>query len=167
MENSGPILQEDGTALIPLANGQFAIIDAQDVEKVQSKKWLVATRGDVVCYVWSQGNRQVVKLHRLILDAPTGMSVDHKNHNRLDNRRCNIRVCTQSQNGANMRAWSKPKASSYKGVTFHAGKWEAFVKKNRVRTYLGRFTSEIEAALAYNAAAIQLHGEFAHINHIQ
>jgi hypothetical protein len=91
--------------------------------------------------------------------------VDHRNRSRLDNRRCNLRVCTSEENTHNS---SKPctNRSGFKGVSWHrkGQKWQAHIRANRRNMYLGLFSDVEDAALAYDAAAREHHGEFACVN---
>ena len=101
--------------------------------------------------------------HREIMTPPTGMVVDHVNRDRLDNRRSNLRVCTQSQNLAN-----SPKlrggSSRFKGVSIRRGRWRAQIGISGKIIHLGYFTDEAAAARAYNEAAQATFGEFALLN---
>ena len=96
---------------------------------------------------------------RLIMYAPEGMDVDHKNGDPLDNRRKNLRVCTHRQNCQGRRP-NKNCLSKYKGVSWFKGKWTAMINQK----YLGRFDNEINAAKAYDEKAKELYGEYAYIN---
>lgn len=89
------------------------------------------------------------------------MEVDHINGNRLDNRRENLRICTHAKNMVN-RGVYKNNTSKFKGVSKHKGenKWRAIVAGKQI----GQFDTDIEAARAYNAKMIELHGEFAKLN---
>lgn len=100
---------------------------------------------------------------RTIMKAQKGQIVDHKDRNTLNNQKSNLRFCNKAQNGANRRAWGK---SSYLGINFKHGKWEARLRVGKKYLYLGRHTTEKEAALAYNKKAIEVHGEFANLNKI-
>src|SRR3990167_8659481 len=106
------------------------------------------------------GKRTSEKMHRLILQAPQGFEVDHKNGNGLDNRLENIRLCTRSQNACNS-SLRKDNKSGFKGVEFHKGTrcWRARICVEGCRTELGYFASLKEATFAYNQAAIRLHGD--------
>ena len=153
---------------IPLKHGQRTIIDDEDAEKVAPYSW---------CATWHQNTRtwRVVArvtgrhtlLHRLIMDAPAGVQVDHINGDPLDNRRSNLRLCNNQQNHANMGKRSNT-TSQYKGVCWFkpARKWSARIKVNYKSISLGYFDNEIDAARAYNEAATQYFGEFARLNEI-
>jgi len=95
-------------------------------------------------------------MHRFILkNIPKGLEVDHINHNGLDNRRCNIRIVTSAQN-----KWNSRFASSFKGARFHKDtkKWEASIRHNGKRIYLGSYKTIKEANSAYKKAKLQLRG---------
>lgn len=128
---------------------------------------------------WAQRNRQrrngkyvypfELFMHRLIVNAPKGMEVDHINGNGLDNRRCNLRIASPSENQQNRQTKKLGTHSRFKGVTWHrnAQKWQAGIKKEGRSIHLGLFEAEVDAAIAYNHAAIQMFGEFAHINSLE
>ena len=105
-------------------------------------------------------------IHRLIMGlVPNdGFEVDHINHNTLDNRRENLRVCTKSENQRNKR--SMPGTSKFKGVFWHsaARKWAACITESGRNKYIGVFNVEEDAARAYDREALLLYGEFAYMN---
>ena len=92
--------------------------------------------------------------------------IDHINRNRLDNQVCNLRYATISQNSANRQKTSRPKTSQYKGVSLmkKTNKLMAKIRIDGKNLYLGTFTSEEEAAMAYDLKAQEAHGEFAVLN---
>ncbi len=104
-------------------------------------------------------------MHRQIMHPPHGLEIDHKNNNGLDNRKCNLRFCTRSQNMANSRGHRR-RRSSFKGVSFHKQfrKWRAIITQNKKNLHLGFFRSQVRAAKAYDDKAKELFGEFARPN---
>jgi len=104
-------------------------------------------------------------MHRVIMDCPEGKEVDHKDFNTLNNQRSNLRVCSTSQNCQNRRK-SAVNTSGYKGVVLDKryNKWVTRIKKDRKMIYLGSFKDKEVAALVYDNAARQIHGEFAKLN---
>lgn len=153
-----PITVKGDIAEITLTRGKVAIIDAADVVLVQGRSWFL-TGVPTHPYAATRGsNNMPVTLHRFLMDPPPGMHVDHVNGDSLDNRRCNLRVATPQQNGANSRR--KIGDVGYIGVHKHkGGKYFATVQLN-----IGTFDTAEEAARAYDAKATELFGEFAMTN---
>jgi hypothetical protein len=136
----------------------------------------------VSCYVWHvikpRGKKYVVRnkqgggtvyLHRQILAAEPHECIDHKDGNGLNNARSNLRLCTHGQNMCNRVRGSRGKRTSrFKGVWWAKDirRWRAQVIYKRKTHNLGCFTSEIEAATAYNVGARRIHGRFARLNKI-
>lgn len=146
------------TREIPLSQGKVAIVCACDYDWLMQWKWHLDGAGYAQCR--TQG-----LMHRLIIQAPAAKQVDHINANRLDNRRSNLRLCTAQQNTQN-KLKSRFSRSKYKGVqpAKYGSRWKAFIAINKVYTYLGTFDTELDAALAYDAAAREHFGEFARLN---
>lgn len=113
-------------------------------------------------------NKNGKKLHRLIMNAPKGMSIDHINGDKSDNRKSNLRICTNSENLRNRGSQSN-NTSGYKGVSWskELKKWRTQICINKKHIHVGLFKDKIEAAKAYNEAAIKYHGEFAKLNEIR
>jgi hypothetical protein len=157
------------TKEIALTRGLVALVDDEDYERVSKYKWRCG--GDLHLPYAMRGSTEtaVVHMSRFILglteDDPR--CADHINHNTLDNRRVNLRAVTWAQNQHN-RSKSLDRSSIYKGVSFRkdTGRWRAYVKSNKKRTYLGTFGTESEAAVAYNVAASKLFGKFAKLNEV-
>ena len=153
---------------IPLTQGKFAIVDDEDYEELSKYNWY-AWRGNGTYYavrsIGKYPNRSKERMHRRIMKAHKGQEVDHINRDSLDNRRCNLRLCTRSQNMANMSSYRKNCSSKYKGVSWDKihRKWVAYICRGKQRR-LGFFISEIDAAKAYDEAAIKLFGEYANKN---
>jgi hypothetical protein len=153
---------------IPLTKGYYAIVDDDDYERVSQFKWTYS-KGYAVRSVKDEQGRWVHQLlHRFILNAPEELKVDHINGNALDNRKSNLRLCTQKDNSRNSK---KPKnnTSGYKGVTYdrRKKKWKAQIKVNYKNIFLGHFDSKHDAARMYNFWAKDLFGEYARLNVIR
>lgn len=150
---------------IELTKGCVALVDDEDFERLNAVKWKLNNCGYAVRNLpRTDGPRGQEMLHRAVLRLAKGdpMQADHINGDKLDNRRCNLRACTQQQNILNRPANSTSK-SGVKGVYRREGSsvWLAAIGANGKRHYLGRFSTIDEARTAYNQAALQLHGEFA------
>jgi len=160
--------------IVPNKHGVQFIIDECDADQVLRYKWARTGKDklNLVCSALKREDRNIAFLHRFIMRPQVGEVVDHINGDKLDNRRANLRVCTLTENNRNKRVWPNKK-SGYKGVfpvsyvPKKPGKsrsWQALIMANRKLHYLGCFPSEVEAACAYDAAARELHGEFASLN---
>jgi hypothetical protein len=129
------------------------------------------TGGYPYCALWDVERERVARipLHRFIARAPEGLLVDHRNRNRTDARRSNLRWATPSQNSANRTPRRKRSTSSrFVGVTWHrqAGRWQAGIKHRDRFHHLGLFANEGDAARAYNRKSRELHGAFGWQNRI-
>ena len=156
------------TKEIPLTQGKVALVDDEDFARVGLHKWYYHSTGYARRTVHIGHGRKhrttgVEFLHRSVIQAPDGWQVDHINHNKLDCRRANLRLCTHGQNITNRSSQARS-TSQYKGVHFTKNRWQATIQVNGKSIYLGRFTDEVDAALAYDAAARICHGEFAWLN---
>ena len=154
------------TIELPLTQGKVALIDDCDVEQAEYK-WCALKNGHtfyVVRCEWLIKNKQkTISLHREILKPGPGLQVDHVDGNGLNNRRSNLRIATGGENSRNQRL-AKNNISGYKGVRWEANKWRARIMLNDKLKHLGYFTDPIEAAKAYDKAAVELFGEFARLN---
>jgi hypothetical protein len=152
------------TKIIPLTQGKFAIVDAEDYNWLSRHKWCAARSRDTF-YTHRGSKGRLISMHRSIMRAPKGLMCDHRNHNGLDNRKSNLRLCTSAQNQYNKRP-KKGCSSKYKGVILREDRrrWRAKICFNRKRIHLGDFADAIKAALAYDDKAIELFGEFAYLN---
>lgn len=146
---------------IQLTQGKVAVVDDEDYEMLLSLggRWCIS---DGYAYSARHG-----RMHRLLLKAPRGVMVDHINGNRLDNRRSNLRLCNNSENQANRK--TVVGESVFKGVCWQKvgpskGFWKASITKDGDAIYLGSFSTDLEAAVAYNKAAAEMFGEFASLN---
>jgi hypothetical protein len=161
-------------AKILLNRGFVALVDDEDYERVLAAgPWFAAFRSGETVYVYRhvrkpEGTRTLQKLHRFILGIEDPkVLVDHRNGRGLNCHKRNLRFCTVSQNGANARKRAPWKSTSqFRGVSWHKrkAKWLAVIRVNYKQIYLGRFTDELDAARAYDAAARKYFGEFARTN---
>lgn len=160
----------DDYAMIPLhgRSGVFrgwSIVDIEDLEKVRSIAWTIDPRG----YVAGRpaGFSSSITMHRWILFDGKKMpiTIDHVDRNRLNNRKSNLRECSQAENARNARL-SKNNTSGAKGVSlsFNGTRWRARIWKDRHEIHLGVFDTREEARSAYDKAALKFHGAFASTN---
>lgn len=154
------------TREIPLTQGKVAIIDSSDAPRVLVHKWCAAYGRNGKWYAKATIKQRAVLLHRFLLDALTGIEVDHENGDGLDCRRSNLRKATRAQNNQNhpVRRTSK---TGLKGVTFcpkNRNPWRVRVEANGKRFNVGLYPTAEAAAQAYNAKAKEIHGEFARLN---
>lgn len=155
---------------IPLTRGRHAVIDSDDYELLGSYRWSSTKTG----YAFRtkkrilEGNTWAIFMHRIIAKTPEGMFTDHINGITSDNRKSNLRVCSHAENMKNMKPHCDSKTSKYKGVSFRKGTrrkpWTAHIRANGKSISIGHYFTEIEAAFAYNEAAIKYYGQFAQIN---
>jgi hypothetical protein len=155
--------------LIPLTQGQYAQVDDDDFERVNEHRWLaqwsICSRR-FYAVRWSRGGRKSRRhfsLHHEVTGILNTVQIDHADGDSLNCQKYNLRACTYSQNQANK---GKPRnnTSGYKGVYWNQGAWVAQIKFSAKITYLGRFTSPIDAAHAYDHAAREVFGAFAYCN---
>ena len=152
---------------IPLSNGQSAIFDIEDYDLVVKYTWCAVWNKCTKSYyaqtqaIGHSGKLGSVHMQRMLMNATKGMFVDHINNDTLDNRRCNLRLATKSENMMNRRKLT-PNASGFKGVyKMSENKWYSKIKANGQEFNLGTFDSPEAAHEAYCAAALKYHGEFA------
>lgn len=167
------------TLEVPLTQGKVALIDDDDLALIEPYRWY-ARRQRSRAEIWyamtnvprtgtqgGRGNLTTLMMHRLLLGATDrSVQVDHRDHDGLNNQRANLRRATPSQNMANQRKRSRPTSSRYKGVYWSNtyGCWIAEITGPTGKKHLGRHPTEVGAAKAYDLAAADLFGEFAHLN---
>lgn len=151
-------------AEIPLTRGLSALVDDDDYLTVMSAGlWCVRPGPRRMSYAARQDARKTIHMHTVL----TGWKmVDHINGNGLDNRRANMREARALLSGASRRSPIRPPAHGrIKGVRqTRSGKWEARIKFRGAEKYIGRFGSAVEAAQAYDRAALDLFGSYAYLN---
>jgi hypothetical protein len=165
-DGRGPL---PGEFWLPLSNSsRCAIVDKADAELTSGHTWRLCDNGYVVTSLPRvNGKNRNIGLHRFLLglEHGDGIQCDHRNRDRLDCRRDNLRLATPDLNGRNRSSYSN-NTSGYKGVSFdkRTGRWEASIKLNYRKQFLGYFDTAQDAALAYDAAAREAHGAFASPN---
>lgn len=158
---------------IQLTRGEVALVDDEDFDQLNSFRWhahwdpssssfyarRITTEHDCV------RAGKTISMHREIVQASSGQLVDHINHNTLDNQRGNLRLCSKSENA--MNAVNRIDGSSkLKGVDWKSSskKWRSRLHIDGKGIHLGYFSSPLDAARAYDAAALKYFGEFALTN---
>ena len=152
---------------ISLTKDKYALVDDKDFRQLASHKWYFDITGYASRRLSKLEGRKLVRMHREIMKPEAGMFVDHKNMDKLDNQRKNLRICTKAQNMMN-RNKTRTNTSGFKGVSWDkfSGKWKAQIKVNKKSVNLGRYGSAKEGAVAYNNAVVKYYGEFARLNKI-
>jgi len=158
-----PLYGQDGTVR------DYVLVDDADAEFVMRFRWHKDNCGYARRHETGKGRRErraALMMHREILGLAPGRypNVDHRNGNRLDNRRQNLRACTPAQNCMNRR---KPRGgAAFKGVTKNTcgEKWQACIYHEGKRIHLGSFDTPEQAAAAYDKESSRLRGEFAVTN---
>ena len=165
------------TKKILLTQGKYAIVDEGDFEWLSQWKWhavrkrdkYYATRKVMLAYnrETKKITNQTIYLHRLLMGEPMGKEVDHRDGDSLNNCRFNLRECTHMQNLQNRPTRTIAK-SGYKGVTWDKvlKRWFVRCTANGYNHHVGYFYDVKEAALAYNKAALEYHGDFARLNDV-
>lgn len=146
--------------------GRYALVDDEDYERLSQFRWWCMKEG----YAGRKEGYRSILMHRDIMGVTARhLVVDHINHDTLDNQRANLRVSTIQENARNQKPQQdREMASPYKGVGWskRLGLWVASIVVDKHRVDLGNFFTQREAAAAYNAAALELFGDFAYLNEI-
>lgn len=152
---------------IKLTQGKVALIDDEDYDRLNQWRWYAWRCGNTYYAVRKKKNPTIfILMHRLILDTPSDMQVDHKDRNGLNNQKSNIRNCNNSDNQHNKIGWSK---SGFKGVYLNTYKrktikFRAMIQNDGKYLHLGYYDTAEDAARAYDKAALIYFGEFARTN---
>ena len=152
---------------IRLTQGRVALVDDEDFEILSHHKWYAAKGGNTFYAtrnITVDGKRKTIRMQWEVMG---GKSIDHIDGDGLNNTRSNLRFCTQGENTMNRRKQENA-SSIYKGVSYYKPykNWKARIIINRKEIHLGYFDTEIEAAKAYNAKAVELFLEFANLNNV-
>ena len=151
---------------IKLTQDKFALVDDADYGWLNQFAWYVIKSRNTFYACRDIHKDKILRMHRLIMGLDFGdkRQSDHINGNGLDNRRSNLRICTNQQNQFNQEP--RIGSSKYKGVHWHKrdNKWQAQIRIDSNPKHLGLYDNEEDAALAYNLAAQEHYGEYARIN---
>jgi hypothetical protein len=154
---------------------QYALVDDEDYDYINKWNWY-CFKGKGAFYAVRMSSyrggkkKTLIYMHRVIANCPDNYVVDHINHIGVDNQKQNLRVCSLQQNNINCKSRYNS-SSKYKGVTYlkcckRTSQWRAQIQYKYKSYYLGSYLTEKEAALAYNKAAVKLHGEFCFLNEV-
>lgn len=161
-----PHLAPDGAAWIPLTQKRWCLVDKDDYELLVEHEWFYTGSGYACRNIWHYNlqSSRAIFLHRVVMGEPKGMQIDHRDGNRLDCRKQNLRICNPSQNAFN-KAIRSDNRSGYKGVGRHSQNdcWTASICANGVRRRKSGFKDPKEAHALYCKWAKELFGEFARI----
>lgn len=153
-----------------LNRGYVTIFDPEDAHLASKGSFWVRVVNKHTVYAIHQrhvgiGQTKNFRFHREIMNASSEVEIDHRSGNGLDNRKRNLREATRSQNQRNKHPRENC-SSKYMGVSWSKSRqrWQAIIQSEKKVTHIGRFNSEIEAAMAYDRCAVDLHGEFARLN---
>ena len=159
---------------IPLTQEKFALIDDEDFDLISQYKWCAVKNKNIYYTMRGYWDKQIkkrkqIKMHRLIMGVTDPkIQIDHINGDGLDNRKVNLRICTNQQNHMNRKS-NKNCSSKFKGVSWFKRdkKWRSQITVHQKKIYLGDFNNETQAAIAYNTAAIKHFGQYAYLNIIK
>jgi len=149
---------------IPLTQGYFAKIDKEDLGKIIDRAWSVCIDKKkkktmyASCRVGSHTNksRTTKKMHRVVSNAPDLYVVDHINHDTLDNRKSNLRICTNKQNCENRKLDVRNK-TGFVGVMKYGDRYVSQICNSYKIIYLGIYNTKEEASKAYKEAKKEYH----------
>ena len=141
----------------------IALVDDIDAEAVNARSWRLHRNGYAVATMrLKKGRPERVPLHQFIL-GKFGVPIDHANLDKLDNRRENLRFCSDAENNRN-RARRSDSGQPFKGIELHFGKWRARVVSGGKRHTSSGYATPESAAMEYDHMARQFHGDFAFLN---
>lgn len=148
---------------IPLTRGLVALVDDKDFDALMKHGWF-ANGKENAFYAMRRDGVKKITMHRVIMQASPREHVDHINGNTLDNRRCNLRICTHALNLANVGKRRTACTSQFRGVRLVPQGWRADICIRGKRSFLGIYKDEKEAAAAWNKAAAEGWGSYARLN---
>lgn len=163
------VFKTNNVVFMRLTQGQICLLDEDDYmrREIKDYRWCAKWDGKTKSFRAVRNDRSTGKhftlaISRVIMNCPKGLVVDHISHDTVDNRRCNLRICSIAQNGQNRRR-QRNSGSGYKGVTFHnvIKKWQARIQVDGKRISLGYYSTAKQAGEIYALASKKYHKEFA------
>jgi hypothetical protein len=154
------------TREIPLTQGQVALVDEDDFERVNAFKWQAVwekrTKSFYAVHVTNRPNRTTIQLSRFIMQTPKDLMCDHINHDTLDNRKCNLRTVTVSQNSMNRRSGNTK--TKIKCIELVRNRYRVHIRINDKTAYRKSFDTLEDAIIARDVALKKFHGDFAYLD---
>lgn len=162
-KNTNTYVEHEAHMECVVSNGKRFIYDKIDQDIINAYTWSIDKTGAVTAH----HKQEPVILSRAITNCPHGLCVDHINHDKSDNRRINLRICTAHENTMNCSTPTN-NTSGYKGVCWHGqhNLWRAYIRLSYRQISLGLYANKEDAARAYNRAAIEHYGEYACLNQV-
>ncbi len=153
----------NGTTIVELTRGQWCILDTEDWEKIKYIKWCAVFNKSTDSYYVNSNNNK--RMHRLIVDCPDNLEVDHINHDTLNNIKNNLRIVNRSQNMINKGIY-KNNSSGFAGVEWRSDnqKWRARINVGNIKIPLGHFENKVDAIKARQEAELKYFGEYRYVN---
>jgi predicted GIY-YIG superfamily endonuclease len=154
MRSKKEIVVDGDVAYVPLTKGKMAIIDAEDIDLVSQYSWCVSSKG----YATAQVNNKMVLLHRFLLRLTNrGHVVDHLNGNKLDNRKLNLKVCTQAENNRNKAKYDS--GSGYRGLTYlpkNSKPWNLYLGIGNKKISLGNYANTALPSVLFDCIQLKI-----------
>lgn len=153
---------------ITLTQGKIALVDDEDFDFLNQWKWFALKSNRTFYAARTAGRKEIIYMHRFILGLIDSKKIsDHIDRDGLNNQRSNLRIASKRQSGANRNSFTNS-SSKFLGVSWDkkSNKWRASIKDESKNNNLGVFVNELDAAVAYNKKALEVHGEFANLNKI-
>lgn len=140
-----------------LCGGVTCLIDDEDWDRIKAYKWCRHAKKK---YAGARVEDRMVLMHRMIMNAPKGVAVDHINHDTFDNRKMNLRICTQAENMWNAK--HRGSNTKIRGIHFRkkVGNYQVDITSNGKRLYLGVYSNLEDAITVRKEAEIKYHGEY-------
>lgn len=167
MKNRYLFSKDETECTVFFNDGTFFIIDSNDFELVSKYTWFKSKRGYPVAHFSrkSPQGHKTFSLHRYLFNFPPSGTIDHIDRDKMNNRRNNLRLCTQQQNSFN-QSLRVTNSSGYTGVSINkaTGMFEAYIHYKGKKKYLGLYTTAEEAAVVRDKEALKIFGKYANLN---